>query len=66
MKSPHSMTTDALEPFAREWMRRVRTPPLRQRVQHVCPHCGQTIVGTREFRRHKPQCRKCARAPEAR
>jgi hypothetical protein len=65
MKSPRSMTTAELEPFAKEWLSRTRKgKTFRPKVKHLCPYCKDVIVGTREFRRHKPQCRKFGRACE--
>lgn len=57
MKSPSKCTTEELEPYAREWMRRNRagrTP--RAKVLKPCPKCEQSF-GARELRKHIPVCR---------
>ncbi len=30
----------------------------RPKVKHTCEQCGAEILGTREFREHKPRCQK--------
>lgn len=56
MKSLAKFTTEELEPYALEWLRRKRAlVPSRQKVERPCPHCGRSF-GARDLRAHKPYC----------
>jgi hypothetical protein len=59
MKAPESCTVDELEPYAREWARRLRAqqPPPRQKVLRPCPYCFEKF-GARDLVKHKPRCSK--------
>lgn len=56
MKAPEKCTLTELEPYAREWLRRIRagkTP--RVKVMRPCPKCALQF-GARELRKHIPVC----------
>jgi hypothetical protein len=38
-------------------LRALQTAPPRAKVPNYCRKCKQTIMGTREFRKHKPLCK---------
>jgi len=57
MMHPSEMTTEQLEPYAREWMRRRYSSLLPDRTKLApCKYCGEPM-GARARRAHEPQCR---------
>lgn len=57
MKSPDKCTDAELEPYAREWMRRIRAGKSpRPKVLRACPKC-RLPFGARELRQHIPLCK---------
>lgn len=56
MKTPDKCTDAELEPYAREWLRRIRVGRSpRAKVLKPCPKCGLEF-GARELRQHRPVC----------
>lgn len=56
MKSLEKFTTEELEPYALEWLRRKRAEvPSRPKVERPCPYCERSF-GARELRAHTPYC----------
>lgn len=56
MKTPTQCTLEELEPYAREWMRRIRAGRSpRAKVLTPCPKCGNKF-GARDLRKHIPAC----------